>query len=75
MCQSDEIFLKSNFLFNKVSWLILSYIEDNDKRYHDKYETMVQRIETTLVNGRRATMTKYKNFIHNATDSNEGIFL
>lgn len=53
--------------------MILTYIDDCDKKIRDKYETMVQRIETTLVNGRRATMTNYKQFVQNSNcDNQEG---
>jgi archaellum biogenesis ATPase FlaH len=47
-------------------------LEDDDPKNRKKFETLVQRIETTLVNGTRATVSNYKQFLKN-NNVNEGI--
>jgi hypothetical protein len=45
----------------KIHWLISSYIENNAEPKHlKKFDKLIQRIEMTIVNARRATMSSYK---------------
>lgn len=55
-----------------VYWLVTSYLEDDDSKNRKKFETLVQRIETTLVNGTRATVSNYNQFLKNHQNLNEG---
>ena len=60
------------FSVKQVYWLVTSYIEDDDLKSRKKFETLVQRIETTLVNGTRATVSNYKQYLKNNQNLNEG---
>ena len=44
----------------KVHWIISSYIHNADPKISKKYDKLLQRIEMTLVNGRRATISTSK---------------
>lgn len=44
----------------KIHWLISSYSENAFPKISKKYDKLVQRIEMTLVNGRRATLSSFK---------------
>lgn len=41
----------------KVNWLVSSYIDHSDNKNVKKIDKLVQRIEMTLVNARRATLS------------------
>lgn len=44
----------------KVHWLISSYTDHSDVKIIKKYDKLIQRIEMTLVNGRRATLSSFR---------------
>jgi hypothetical protein len=45
----------------KIHWLISSYIENNtEPKQLKKFDKLIQRIEMTIVNARRATMSSFK---------------
>ncbi len=45
----------------KIHWLISSYTETaDDPKIIKKYDKLIQRIEMTLVNGRRATLSSFR---------------
>lgn len=58
----------------KIHWLISSYIENADPKYRKKYDRLIQRIEMTLVNGRRATMSTYRMYNNMLVKSEEEIY-
>jgi hypothetical protein len=58
----------------KIHWLISSYIENADMKYRKKYDRLIQRIEMTLVNGRRATMSTYRMYNNMIIKSDEEVY-
>jgi hypothetical protein len=47
----------------KIHWLISSYIDhDSDSKQIKKFDKLIQRIEMTIVNARRATISSYKQY-------------
>lgn len=58
----------------KIHWLISSYIEKAEPKILKKYDKLIQRIEMTLVNGRRATMSNYKMYTSLHIISEEEVF-
>jgi hypothetical protein len=58
----------------KIHWLISSYIENADMKYRKKYDRLIQRIEMTLVNGRRATMSTYRMYNNMIVKSDEEVY-
>ncbi len=58
----------------KVHWLISSYVENADKIISKKYDKLLQRIEMTLVNGRRATISNYKMYSYLKIKTEEQVY-
>lgn len=54
----------------KIHWLISSYIHNAENHISKKYDRLLQRIEMTLVNGRRATISNFKqySFLHKKSE-------
>jgi hypothetical protein len=56
-------------------WSLSSFIEHDDLQVVNKFDKFMQRVEMTLVNGRRATMTNYRMFNSLNKKSDEDVVL
>lgn len=56
-------------------WLLSSYIEHDDLQVVKKFDKFIQRVEMTLVNGRRATISNYRMFNSLNKKSDEDVVL
>lgn len=56
-------------------WLLSSYIEHDDQQVVKKFDKFMQRVEMTLVNGRRATISNYRMFNSLNKKSDEDVVL
>lgn len=56
-------------------WLLNSFIQHDDEKVMKKFDKFIQRIEMTLVNGRRATLSNYRMFNSLNKKSEEDVVL
>jgi len=62
--------------FSLIShWLLNSFIEHDDMQVVKKFDKFMQRVEMTLVNGRRATISNYRMFNSLNKKSDEDVVL
>jgi len=58
-----------------ANWLLNSYIEHDDLQVIRKFDKFMQRVEMTVVNGRRATISNYRIFNSLYEKSDEDVVL
>ena len=58
-----------------VYWLLSSFIEHDDNLIVKKFDKFIQRVEMTLVNGRRSTLSNYRTYKNLTGKTEEDVLL